>query len=122
MHHALHDIAVHPHQVGGRVGLLGENVDGREVAIVDLVDMIAAQRADARKDHAIDDIFLLHHRLQPGQQVNLELHPHHHDALELPAHRIGIGHGGIIGLVVRRVRRGAHDLLRRRGRGQQQEG
>src|SRR6185312_1978098 len=40
---AVHDVAVHSHQVAGRVALLGEDILGGKVTIADLMHAVTAQ-------------------------------------------------------------------------------
>ncbi len=82
---AIDDIAVHAGEVGGGGGVTEEEVLRRKGAIADDMHVIPFDRADARKNHGIANLLLLHHSLQSSQQIGLVFETQNHDALELPA-------------------------------------
>ena len=66
-----------------------------------------------RNNHYVPEWYQqLFHEPGNGTLAYLDLKP--------PQHVLGIGHGRVIGFLVRRMRRGGHDLLGRRRRCQQQ--
>src|ERR1035441_2859439 len=101
---AVGDEAAHAEYVGRPGGILDEDVPRGEGAVANLVDLVAAHRPHTGQDDGVRDLLLLHHFLEAGQQVGIELEAQDDDAIELGGDRVDVGYLFAQALgVVRRV-------------------
>ncbi len=70
--------------VSGAGGVLHVDVLGRKNSVADSVNVVAANRANARQDHGVTDLLLLHDAFETGQEVGLILEAQHQNPVYCP--------------------------------------